>query len=245
MVNRNGRGSARRVGPHQMRSHDARAHSLGRSDGLGRRNYGHRPITSLGRGRQVGRANALQARRRQHAGLALARPPEEPPSEERYHVGGRSPGSRVNTSAPTFPAPVQGASGTKWNRRSPLTVAGAAPDSAARRHRLPVLAPSPCLERGTSTPCNRQDRDAPVNPTYKEIFICILAKVRPRGVRHVGAMRPHRRRACQSRSRAALAISGARWYRAANRHIRKTPADRTARAWKSRSCARHRRPCAN
>jgi hypothetical protein len=56
-------------------------------------------------------------------------PPEEPPSEEHYHAEGRSPGSRVIASVPAFPALLHSASDTKWDFRSPLTVAGAAPDS--------------------------------------------------------------------------------------------------------------------
>lgn len=59
-------------------------------------------------------------------------PPEEPPSEERYGAEGRSPGSRVIAVVPTFPSLVRKLSGTKWNRHSPLTVAGAAPDSAQK-----------------------------------------------------------------------------------------------------------------
>ena len=59
-------------------------------------------------------------------------PPEEPPSEERYRVGGRYPGSRVNAVVPAFPGSSQEPSDTKWNRRSPLTVAGAAPDFAPK-----------------------------------------------------------------------------------------------------------------
>lgn len=81
-------------------------------------------------------------------------PPEEPPSEEQHCAEGRSPGSRVNAVVPAFPSFVQKLSDTKWNRYSPLTVAGAAPDSAQKgRHRLPVLAPPSRLRRGTSTIC--------------------------------------------------------------------------------------------
>ena len=59
-------------------------------------------------------------------------PPEEPPSEERYGAEGRSPGSRVIAMVPAFPAGLRPASDTNWNRRSPLTVAGAAPDSVPK-----------------------------------------------------------------------------------------------------------------
>ena len=59
-------------------------------------------------------------------------PPEEPPSEERYSAEGRSPGLRVNATVPAFPSFLQKPSDTKWNRYSPLTVAGAAPDSAQK-----------------------------------------------------------------------------------------------------------------
>ncbi len=59
-------------------------------------------------------------------------PPEEPPSEERFGAEGRSPGLRVIAVVPAFPSFVQKPSDTKWNRRSPLTVAGAAPDSAQK-----------------------------------------------------------------------------------------------------------------
>ncbi len=56
--------------------------------------------------------------------------PEEPLSEERYRVGGRSPGSRVVTSVPA-PSRCSGEAPVArlWDHRSPLTVAGAAPDS--------------------------------------------------------------------------------------------------------------------
>lgn len=57
-------------------------------------------------------------------------PPEEPPSEESYRAEGRSPGSRVVMVVPAFPSLVQRLSDTKWNRHSPLTVAGAAPEFA-------------------------------------------------------------------------------------------------------------------
>jgi len=79
-------------------------------------------------------------------------PSEEPPSEESYGAEGRSPGLRVIAVVPAFPGFLQKPSDAKWNRRSPLTVAGAAPDSASKRHhRLPVLAPPSCLRRGTLT----------------------------------------------------------------------------------------------
>ena len=55
-------------------------------------------------------------------------PPEEPPSEERFGVAGRSPGLRVVAVVPAFPRLCAGRSDTNWNHRSPLTVAGAAPD---------------------------------------------------------------------------------------------------------------------
>ena len=45
---------------------------------------------------------------------------------------GRFPGLRVNAAAPAFPGPLREPSDTKWSRYSPLTVAGAAPDSALK-----------------------------------------------------------------------------------------------------------------
>ncbi len=71
------------------------------------------------------------------------------PAGGRYRVGGRSPGSRVVTSA--WPSRRLAPSVTRYDRRSPLTVAGAAPASIRGSHRLPVLASRTTCPRRTST----------------------------------------------------------------------------------------------
>jgi len=87
-------------------------------------------------GRRVCRKSAQDTGtpgRRSSPGPCVRRdPPEEPPSEERYGAEGRSPGLRVIAVVPAFPGLVQKPSDAKWNRHSPLTVAGAAPDSAPK-----------------------------------------------------------------------------------------------------------------
>jgi len=79
---------------------------------------------------RAGHAQRVMAPR--HEACFKRDPPEEPPSEERYSAEGRSPGLRVNAAVPAFPSFLQKPSDTKWNRYSPLTVAGAAPDSAPK-----------------------------------------------------------------------------------------------------------------
>lgn len=81
-----------------------------------------------GRARKIDRPGWRLSR-----GLCFKRdPPEEPPSEERYGAEGMSPGSRVIAAVPAFPSLVLKLSDTKWNHHSPLTGAGAAPDSALK-----------------------------------------------------------------------------------------------------------------
>ena len=75
-------------------------------------------------------------------------PPEEPPSEESYGAEGRSPGLRVVMAIPAFPSPLQRLSDTKWNRHSPLTVAGAAPDFARKASPASRLSPAVMPEAG-------------------------------------------------------------------------------------------------
>jgi hypothetical protein len=80
-------------------------------------------LRAEGRG---GRANGQSLLERTPP-MVFARPPEEPPSEERYHVAGRSPGLRVNATVPAFPAPL----GVK-PRLAPVTHS----ETAARRSQL-------------------------------------------------------------------------------------------------------------
>jgi len=64
--------------------------------------------------------------------LRRARSTGGTPVRGHYGAEGRSPGLRVVAAAPAFPSLLRKLSDTKWNRRSPLTVAGAAPDSAQK-----------------------------------------------------------------------------------------------------------------
>ena len=120
-----GRGHPEGQGP---ACRQGRANRQGR-DGGNRRGR-HCPRTFRIGGRRAGRRARRRRRGAPRAGAPhLARPPEEPPSGERYRVAGRSPGSRVVAPAPAFPA-LHGAGPVAWwGCRSPLTVAGAAPDS--------------------------------------------------------------------------------------------------------------------
>jgi hypothetical protein len=59
-------------------------------------------------------------------------PPEEPPSEERYGVERQVSWLTGQHGGSGLPGRLAPPSDTKWNRRSPLTVAGAAPDSAQK-----------------------------------------------------------------------------------------------------------------
>ena len=94
-------------------------------------------------------------------------PPEEPPSEERYAVEGRSPGLRVIAMAPAFPSLVQKLSDTKWSHHSPLTVAGAAPDSAQRAPPASRLSPAVMPEAGNLDRLLQQHREAAVKRHIK------------------------------------------------------------------------------
>ena len=105
-------------------------------------------------------------------------PPEEPPSEERYAVEGRSPGLRVIAMAPAFPSLVQKLSDTKWSHHSPLTVAGAAPDSARRAPPASRLSPAVMPEAGNLDRLLQQHREAAVKQHIK-ISLYASAERRP------------------------------------------------------------------